>query len=225
MTASTVTIIAHVRAPLLLEPVDSQIETLRACESEGAIDDLLLRSWPKEVTRSENSPHQEVLEAFERFESWADRREVSVRPPFRERTSTSQVTGDTRELLVTPLLCLEVYEDDEFVGVFPHSQVDGEETYTTDEVIGTLRTGEVPTPLGVESLPDGVSNDGCCPDCGGSLVDGQGLYACTECGWIGTATERGEFVAREREQVTERRPRETAERRAAAETKPEPEAR
>lgn len=208
MTAPTRTIVAHVRAPLLLEPVDSQIETLRACESEGAIDDLLLRSWPKEVTRSETSPHQEVLKAYERFESWADRRGVSIRPPFRERTSTSQVTGETRELLVTPLLCLEVYADDEFVGVFPHSEADGDETYTSDEAIATLRTGELPTPLGEEPTVEPAANDGACPECGSSLVDGQGLYACAECEWVGTATATGEFAAFETPAVeSERRGR------------------
>jgi len=114
-----ITTVCYVRAPLLLEPVDAQVETLQACESEGAVDDLLLRSWPKEVALSEESPHQEVLENFERFAQWADERGVSVRPPFRKRTTTSQVTGTTRERLVTPLLCLELYADDELIGVFP----------------------------------------------------------------------------------------------------------
>ncbi len=114
-----VTAVCHVRAPLLLEPVDRQVETLQACESERAIDELLLRSWPKEVKRSTESPHAEVLETFDRFERWAKRRGVSVRPPFRERTSTSQITGETTELLVTPLLCLEVYVDEGSSGCSP----------------------------------------------------------------------------------------------------------
>jgi len=118
-----ITTVCYVRAPLLLEPVDAQVETLQACESEGAVDDLLLRSWPKEVALSEESPHQEVLENFERFAQWADERGVSVRPPFRKRTTTSQVTGTTRERLVTPLLCLELYADDELIGVSPHERV------------------------------------------------------------------------------------------------------
>ncbi|AFZ74928.1 HTH domain-containing protein [Natronobacterium gregoryi] len=197
MTGAPLTTVCHVRTPLLLEPMDSQVETLQACESETQIDDLLLRSWPKEVTRSENSPHQEVLETYERFRSWADQRGVSVRPPFRERTRTSPVTGETRELLVTPLLCLEIYHDDELIGVFPHSE--GEETYTTDEAIAALRTGEVPTPLGKPPTEATGENDGFCPDCGASLVDGQGLFICRECGWLGTVDGSGRFVSREAE--------------------------
>ncbi len=190
--STDITVVCHVRAPLLLEPIDRQIETLQACEAEGSVDDLLLRSWPKEVSRTESSPHHEVLETYDRFSQWAVRRGVSIEPPFNTRTSTSQVTGESRELLVTPLLCLEVYADDQLVGVFPHS--DGDETYTTNEVIAQLRTEELPTPLGQSPTLAGSSTE--CPECGDSIVDGQGLYACGECGWTGTMTDAGELVSR-----------------------------
>ncbi len=196
-----ITVVCHVRAPLLLEPVDRQVETIQACESEGAIDDLLLRSWPKEVTLTESTPHQEVLETYDRFTSWADRQGVSVEPPFRQRTTTSQVTGRTKELLVTPLLCLEVYADDELVGVFPHSA--GEETKTTNEAIAAIRTGELPTPLEAETtVTESRSSD--CPDCGGSVIDGQGLFACVDCDWTGTITETGQYVSRSVPATTDR---------------------
>ncbi|WP_440772754.1 HTH domain-containing protein [Natronorubrum sp. DTA28] len=208
MTASTtttstdVTAVCHVRAPLLLEPVDRQIETLQACDSEGTIDDLLLRSWPKEIALTDNSPYQEALDSFERFETWAADRGVSVRPPFKERTTTSQVTSETTDLLVTPLLCLELYADDELIGVFPHTDEETEETLTTDEVIASLRTGELPTPLGgtPESHPSAstatAANAKDCPDCGESLIDGQGLFACPDCNWTGTVTRTGQYVQR-----------------------------
>lgn len=192
----TVTTVCYVRAPLLLEPVDRQIETLQACESEGAIDDLLLRSWPTKVTLNESNQHPEVLETYDRFTSWADRQGVSVEPPFRRRTRTSQVTGKTTELLATPLLALEIYADDELIGVFPHSAND--ETYTTHDAIARLRTGELPTPIKGETVSpiEGEdSSSGECPDCGGSLIDGQGLFACGECGWVGTVTEAGKYTS------------------------------
>ena len=191
-SSSSITVVCHVRAPLLLEPIDRQIETLQACETEGSIDDLLLRSWPKEVSRDESTLHHEVLETYDQFSQWADQRGVSIEPPFNTRTSTSTVTGKSRELLVTPLLCLEVYVDDDLIGVFPHSE--GDETYTTDEVIAQLRTGELPTPLGQSPTAAGSATE--CPECGESIVDGQGLYACGECGWTGTMTDDGELVSR-----------------------------
>jgi len=114
-----ITTVCYVRAPLLLEPVDAQVETLQACESEGAVDDLLLRSWPKEVALSEEPPTRKSSRTSSGSPSGPTRRGVSVRPPFRKRTTTSQVTGTTRERLVTPLLCLKLYADDELIGVFP----------------------------------------------------------------------------------------------------------
>ncbi|SDK15763.1 HTH domain-containing protein [Natronorubrum texcoconense] len=200
-TSTDVTAVCHVRAPLLLEPVDRQIETLQACDSEGTIDDLLLRSWPKEIALTDTSPYQEALESFERFETWAADRGVSIRPPFQERTTTSQVTGETTDLLVTPLLCLELYADDELVGVFPHTDEETEETLTTDEVIASLRTGELPTPLGGTQEHDSswtatTTDASDCPDCGESLIDGQGLFACPDCDWTGTVSETGQFVSR-----------------------------
>ncbi|WP_254764027.1 HTH domain-containing protein [Natrinema marinum] len=202
---ATLTAVCHVRAPLLLEPVDQQIETLQACEDEGAVDDLLLRSWPKEVALSDESPYQEVIDQYERFAAWADERGVSVRPPFRERSTTSQVTGTTRERLVTPLLCLELYADDELLGVFPHSNEATDETYTTDDAIATLRTGEVPIPLGSveETDVDEPSTPNTCPDCGGALIDGQGLFACSDCGWLGTVTGSGRYESRPETAVDE----------------------
>lgn len=191
-----VTVACHVRAPMLLEPVDSHVETLRACESEDAIDSLLLRSWPDKVRLSEDGPHQEVIERFERFERWADRRGVSVRPPFERRTVTKAITDETRELLVTPLICLAVYRDEELVGVFPHSTE--EDTYTVADAIATLRTGEVPTPLGSAPSPSTASASGSgetCPECGAALVNGQGLFSCSNCEWVGTATEDSRLVS------------------------------
>ncbi|WP_083909295.1 HTH domain-containing protein [Natronococcus amylolyticus] len=219
----TLTVVCHVRAPLLLEPVDSQVESLRACEEEGTIDELLVRSWPKEVRLSENSPYQEVLETYDRFEQWADRRNVSIQPPFRTRTATSQVTDERREVLVTPLLCLECYADDELVAAYPHST--DEETITTEDVIARIRCGEglvSADPIGIDEGSDVEANglerddtgaetapaprsDGC-PDCGEGLVDGQGLVTCPDCGWTGTIAEDGGYTRTSVERVADRKP-------------------
>lgn len=187
------TAVCYVRAPLLLEPVDQQVETLQACERDGTVETVLLRSWPKEVARSEHSPYQEVLEAFERFDRWADERGVSVQPPFRERTVTSTVTGESKDVLVTPMLCLAVYRDDELHAVFPHT--DGEETITASEAIATLRTGELPAPLGAP--PTEADRADACPACDGHLLNGQGVFACVDCGFTASLTADGRYVERE----------------------------
>lgn len=187
--AGPLTVACHVRAPMLMEPIDSHVETLSACEAEGTIDELLLRSWPDHVNRSGDGPNREVIDRFEAYEAWARRRGVSVRPPFEVREHTSTVTGEYHERLVTPLISLALYEDGQLFGVFPHS-ADGE-TYTVEDAIATLRTGEVPTPLtgDVERVVDPDR----CPACEGRLVNGQGLFACGACGWSGISTVDADY--------------------------------
>lgn len=185
------TVVCYVRAPLVREPVEAKIETLRVCESEGYIDTFVLRSWPDKVTlREETSPHQEVIDVFKRFERWADNRGVTVRPPFEVRTATSPVTGKTKKVLVTPLISLALYHDEQLVGVFPHSGAEG--TYTVPEAVTALQSGEFPTPLGGSPAPEGTSSTEC-PACGGFLMNGQGLFACANCEWAGIAASDGRY--------------------------------
>lgn len=196
---SELTAVCYVRAPLLLEPVDRQVETLRACESEGSVDTMLLRSWPDKVTVSQGSSDREVLRVVDRFEEWADERGVTVRPPFKRRTVSSPVTDETKEVLVTPLICLALYHDERLIGVFPHSA--GDETYTTTEAIAELRTDEIPTPLG-ESTVGEVAGSNRCPDCDGFLVDGQGLFTCLDCEWVGVLTGDGRLAPADRDDAS-----------------------
>lgn len=185
----SLTVACHVRAPMLLDPIDGHVETLRTCEDEGAIDALLLRTWPEEAKLSDDGPFPEVVETFERFEAWAERQGVSVRPPFEVRTSESLLTDDAEQVLVTPLLCLALYREDSLVGVYPHS--DGDETVTATEAIASLRTGELPPVLG--ETPDAGSSE-TCPECDGPLVQGQGLFACRDCAWAGVRDAEGGYV-------------------------------
>jgi hypothetical protein len=183
-----ITAACYVRAPVLLEPVDAHVETLRTCEREGIVDGLVLRSWPEAVRLDKETPHREVVERFEEFERWADRRGVSVRPPFEVRSGKS-LTGEHRERLVTPLVCLALYDVGRLLGVYPHSA--GEETYTIEDAIATVRTGEFPTPLAGPERADSATD--ACPECDGRLVNGQGLFACADCGWVGTVARDGRY--------------------------------
>lgn len=196
-----ITVTCYVRAPMLLEPVDAHVETLRACEREGAIEGLLLRSWPEKVGLGDESPHTEVRERFEEFEQWADGQGVSVRPPFEIRGRTSSVTGEFSERLVTPLITVALYDGSRLAGVYPHT-ADGE-TYTVEDAIATMRTGELPTPLAAPAARPEDADD--CPECDGRLVNGQGLFACTGCEWVGTARADGRYEELEEESEPEKR--------------------
>lgn len=190
LEAGDLTVSCHVRAPMLLEPVDAHVETLRRCAAEGAIDELVLRSWPDQVRRSPESPEQDAIERFEAFSAWADRASVDVQPPFETRTRTSMVSGAETDLLVLPLCCLALYDEaGGLVGVYPHS-ADGE-TRTVEDAIASLQSGAVPVPL--SAAPARVERGDLCPECAGLLVNGQGLYSCPDCAWVGTADADGGF--------------------------------
>ncbi|WP_178917130.1 HTH domain-containing protein [Natronomonas gomsonensis] len=181
------TLVCHVRAPLVADPIESRVETLRSLEDGPLVDTVVVRSWPETVRLDDEGDH-ETLARYERFRSWADRRGVSIRPPFETRTRSSIVEEDGVDVLVTPTLCLAVYREERLVGVFPHA-ADGE-TYTVEEAVDTLRSGELPRPLGSID-PKPTAEQRRCPDCEGALVNGQGVFICPDCAWVGAATADG----------------------------------
>lgn len=182
------TIVCHARTPLVLDPIEERVERARDCEERtDLVDRVVVRSWPDTVRFDDDGPHREVLEEFRRFESWAERRGVSIRPPFETRTRTSVVEDDGVEVLVTPVLCLAVYRDERLVSVYPHSE--GEETYTVADALDRLEADELPRPL--EAAPPDLASTTSCPDCDADLVNGQGLFICPDCAWTGTLSQEG----------------------------------
>lgn len=180
------TLVCHVRAPLIADPVESRVETVQSLEDGPVVDTVVVRSWPDSV-RLDDGDH-ETLARYERFRSWADRRGVSIRPPFETRTRSSIVEDGGVDVLVTPVLCLAVYREERLVGVFPHS-ADGE-THTVEAAVETLRNGKLPRPLGAAEAAS-TTEPSRCPDCDGSLVNGQGVFICPECSWVGAAAPDG----------------------------------
>jgi hypothetical protein len=84
------------------------------------------------------------------------------------------------------VLCLALYRDERLVSVFPHS--DADETYTVEHVLDRLEADELPRPLsGRLEVPDARS----CPECEATLLNGQGLFICPDCGWTGTLSNEG----------------------------------
>ena len=60
--------------------------------------------------------------------------------------------------------------------VFPY---EGERTGTP--IPSRTAVGVLPSSDGVISVPD----ESTCPSCGGETVNGMGLFACTDCEWVG----------------------------------------
>lgn len=190
MTPATdprVTVDCYVRTDAISDATEARLAALRALRRDGAIDELEVRTWPKEVVLSPVTETTEVVGRYRTFERWADQWGVSVEPPFSLERRTSELTGESREVLVTPAFCLAVYANGRLREVFPHRS-EGT-THTAEDAIEVLRRG-VPTVDGELSTTAGSDH---CPECDVPLVTGQGLYACPDCEWVAVATGSGTY--------------------------------
>lgn len=187
MTDPTISIDCYARPTSLSAPIDATLTTIQELVEDGTIDDCTIHSWPSTVVLSDETDHTDVVETFRTFEAWADQWGVSIEPPFSVETRTSQITGDRREVLVTPVLCVAISIEGALREVFPH-QTEGR-TYTVEDAITTLTKGTITVNSDL-TAPIEAADDRC-PWCEAPIVTGQGLYACSECDWIAIATGPG----------------------------------
>lgn len=177
----------YVRTESISDPVEEHLGSLERLVDRGIVDVLDVHGWPKEVVLSEYTEHLDVVRTFRTFQEWAAQWAVHIDPPFELVVRSSEFTGEEREVLRTPSLCLAVSVDGRLREVFPHRTE--RQTYSVDDAIETLErcssTDDVPA-------ADRPADAGC-PRCGTVLATGQGLYACDECGWSGIAIGPGTF--------------------------------
>lgn len=189
-SAPSIEVECYARASTAAAPVDDAIRALQRLEQGGAIDALDFHVWPDTVALDGHASSSEAVEVFERFRAWARQWNVSICPPFEVRTRDSEITGETTETLVLPVCFVAVYAEGALVGVYPHSTDD--RTYRTADAITTLARGKITAP-GSDTRPSPTPEPGTCPGCSDPLVNGQALYHCTGCGWVGTVTESGQY--------------------------------
>ena len=113
---------------------ETVVDRLRRLRSEGVLTTFSVETWPEEVPISEGGGG-DVLTTIDRFESWADDHEVSLRPPIESRTASLLVGGDER-VLVTPKRLVAVYDDGNLAGVYPCTR-DGL-TWTVTDLLNAL---------------------------------------------------------------------------------------
>lgn len=187
------TAVCYVRASRMTDAAESTVATLRSYLTEGLLDGVVVRAWPDLIALSQATRESEAVAAFEEFTAWAKREGVSIRPPFARETRTSAITDESREVIVTPAVCIATYLNGQLVSVHPYT--DGDERHAVDEAIESIR-GRRYRPNAPALVEDRGARDRC-PACAGDLVDGQGLYACSErdCDWVGIAVGPGEYRA------------------------------
>ncbi|QLD87622.1 hypothetical protein HWV07_00655 [Natronomonas salina] len=181
-----VTVDCYVRADAISDPVESSVAAVQELERAGIVDECTVRSWPSEVVVTPLTEGTLAVRRFRTFEEWAAQWGVYIDPPFRRTTRSSDLTGETREVLRTPAVCLAVYVDGRLREVFPHRSE--ETTYSVADAVETLRSGALAVDESVAREPSRADH---CPTCDVPLSTGQGLYACPDCGWAGIATGRG----------------------------------
>lgn len=135
-----VSVRCQVRKSSLVAPLDATFHRLEELAADGVVDELTVGAWPARVRLGDPGPHSEAVARFEEYDAWADQWDVRVRPPFAVETRHSEITDETREVLVTPVQCLAVYVDGALREVFPHTtgQVARGETYTVRDGLSLL---------------------------------------------------------------------------------------
>lgn len=181
-----VSVHCYVRTDAVSEPVESTLESVRALERSGAVDEYEVRTWPAEVVLTPVTEATLPVERYRTFRKWAAQWGVRIEPPFRRTTERSAITDETRDVLRTPAVCLAVHVDGRLREVFPHTSKGT--TYSVADAVETLAGGVLTVDDSVDADPADPRH---CPRCDVTLETGQGLYACPDCEWVGVATADG----------------------------------
>lgn len=181
-----VSVDCYVRTDALSDPVEATLESVRSLARSGAVDEYDVLTWPAEVVLTPLTEATLPVERYRTFRQWAAQWGVHIEPPFRRTTERSELTGETREVLQTPAVCLAVHVDGRLREVFPHTSKGT--TYSVADAVETLAGGVLTVDDSVDADPAAPQH---CPRCDVPLSTGQGLYACPDCEWVGVATADG----------------------------------
>lgn len=113
--------------------------TLSSLVSEGALEDLSTREWPKRVPVDDCD--STVRDTYLAYSAWADAADVGLAPFFATRECYSAAAGEHTDWLVVPAFALAIRVEDELAAVYPHS--DGAETASVEDGLELLRSGDV----------------------------------------------------------------------------------
>lgn len=130
----------YVRA---FEPVRDEhvrtVERLERLQGDGGIDGFDIHTWPSKIRLSERSIATDIIDRYERFDSWARDHDVSIRPPFEIHDTGMALLGEHDQALVLPAMCLTVTDGTAILGIYP-CRVDSERI-SIDDCLDALEAG------------------------------------------------------------------------------------
>jgi hypothetical protein len=135
------------------QPQNEVITRLDVLQQHDRIDDYDVTYVPKSVQRGSQT---EAERLYETFLQWADDAGLSVERPFEVQHYENPITGETVDKLVTPIVCIAVYEDDAVEAVFPCE--DGDDHVTVLDALDAMQHGDDPlAALAVDSHRERVA--------------------------------------------------------------------
>ena len=147
----TVDLYVRADAPVV-ERRQSVIDRLKRLEGQDRIDGFRVHPWPRAISLglADEIDGDGIRDVVRSFETWADRCDRHIRPPFDVRTTHSAITGESDELLVLPVICLAAYDTGDLVDVAPSS--DGGSVYTVEDALDAIEAERASVP---ETRSDG----------------------------------------------------------------------
>lgn len=112
---------------------DAVVQELRCLADRGGLDSFEVVDWDKRVPVASPSAERD---RHEEFAAWAAAAGLVLSPFFDTRLCYCTETGEKREELVLPALCLAVYEDGDLSTVAPHT--DGPHTVSVEDAMDQL---------------------------------------------------------------------------------------
>ncbi|WP_284008965.1 HTH domain-containing protein [Haloarcula pelagica] len=101
--------------------VEADLEELAR---RGAVDETTTTTWAKRVPIEDCGARTERAR-YNEFAAWARQAGATLAPFFDTRLCYSMQTGEKREELVMPAMCVAVYEDGDLTRVAPATGDDG----------------------------------------------------------------------------------------------------
>lgn len=96
------------------------IDRLQTLADAEAIEGYSVTVWgPQIPCDPQTAAGRSLLDRIETFEAWSERAGTSLSSVFERRTTTSRITGETREAIVPPVFCLAESHDGDLRYVSP----------------------------------------------------------------------------------------------------------